>query len=189
MPTSHHRGVSETDPRNDGPIAFFRPPDVTLAYLRQRLGAVFSHETPEQLDARARRFMADLAERRARPDPPLSQPLEAAADPWFGLGVHPEIISKLWRLNDSLPQSSRWLVWGHPALVHPKAGVIFAVAIGTLGIAARLPSELREGAAVLKFNFRRNYDIRPVGPEWRFLPPGDDATAIRAAYDFAGERV
>ena len=186
MPASAHHGVAETDPRNAGPIAFFRPPEVTLDYVRQRLAAVFKQDTAAQIGARAEQFMADMARKTPRPPPPLSEPVESAPDPVFGLGVHPDIIEQLWALDRALPRSCRWLVWGHPALVHPGTGVIFAVAIGTIGIAARLPPALRDGAKTV--HARRigvDIDLSPAGPEWAFLARGSEHDQILAAHAFA----
>ncbi len=44
----------------------------------------------------------NIAHGRVRPDPPLSQSLDEVADPWYGLGTHPDIIEIMWRLDDSL---------------------------------------------------------------------------------------
>ena len=109
------------------------------------------------------------------------------ASPLYELGVHPDIVEQLWRLDGSLPLPSRWAVWGLPALVHPLTGVIFAVAIGTLGIVARLPPRLREGMASMHpLNFGESFDISSAGPEWRFLTsPPDEAHSLAAFEDAA----
>jgi hypothetical protein len=131
--------------------------------------------------------LAKIAATPHRPPPPLSQPLDAAPDPWFGLGTHPDIIERLWRIDSALPQTCRWLVWGGPALVHPRTGVIFAVGFGTIGIVVRLPPGEREAAsAVRPTNPGHHYDISPAGPEWRFLPREGDEASCRSAYAFAG---
>ena len=187
MPAPGHPGVRLGDPRNQLPIAYFRPPDVTLAYVRQRFAQVYRRETEAEVESRALRFMADMAAKSVRPPPPLSEPVEAAPHPWFGLGVHPDIIEALWGLDRALPRPCRWLVWGHPALVHPSTGVIFAVAIGTLGIAARLPLDRREGAPTVRpLGFGRDYDLQAAGPEWRFLAFTANPADACAAYEFAG---
>jgi hypothetical protein len=182
----NHHGVASDDPRNQRPIAHFRPPDVTEDYIRRRFGRVFRSESQEQIDARVRQFLTDLAAKPRRPPPPLSQSIDEVENPFFQLGVHPDIVELLWRSDRALPLSSRWTVWGHPALVHPRTGVIFAVAIGTLGIVARLPPGLREGlATVHPLNVGEIYDISPAGPEWRFLKLPPDESHIVAAFEAA----
>lgn len=47
--------------------------------------------------------------------------------------THPEIGVRLWdELAASLPVDCRWIVYGTPALVHPRTGVLFGVGIGTV---------------------------------------------------------
>ncbi|HXV00398.1 MAG TPA: hypothetical protein VG166_07860 [Caulobacteraceae bacterium] len=157
-----HRGVSPDDPLNRGIIARFRPPTPTLAQLAR----------------------IDAGQLRA--SPPLSQPLEAAPDPWWGLSTHPDLVEQLWRLDRSLPRSCRWLLWGYPALVRPETGVVFALAFGTVGIVVRLPPGFRESASAFRpTNPGQVWDISPAGPEWRFLPRGNEEPACAAAYAFA----
>jgi hypothetical protein len=154
---------------------------VTEDYVRQRLAAAGKRASPAEIEAKARRFVADLAGKKVAPPPPLSQPVESARDPVYGLGVHPDLIQQLWTLERSLPQSCRWLVWGHPSLVHPQTGVIFAVGIGTIGIAGRLPPELRDESR--PETSARDYDVSPAGPEWRF--PAWAPRLAQGAYAFA----
>ena len=183
MPEPGHCGVSIEDPRNHGPIAHFRPPDVTEDYVRRRFGLYYRRETREQIDARVARFLADLASKPHRPPPPLNQAITEVANPLFQLGVHPDIVEQLWRSDQALPVSCRWAFWGHPALVHPETGIVFAVAIGTLGIVARLPPELRQQLTTTHpLNFGETYDISPAGPEWRFLTAPPQQSHIVAAF-------
>ena len=186
MPLAPHRGIAEEDLRNHGPIAHFRPPDVTEDYVRARFTRAFRHLSPAQLEARVAKFMADIAAKPPRPPPPLSQTLEQVADARTGLGTHPDIVDQLWQLDRSLPHSCRWVVWGYPALVHPTTGVIFAIGFGTIGIVVRLPPELRDAAlAVRPTNPGQQYDISPAGPEWRFLSRPSEEIYCRAAHDYA----
>ncbi len=124
----------------------------------------------------------------------MSQPLEAVADPWLGLGTHPDIVEEMWRLDDALPARCRWVFWGGPALVHPVSGVVFAVGFGSVGFVVRLPQPVREAARpddaaiVLAGNLGRTFDISAAGPEWRFLRArGPRVEWTLAAYDFASE--
>lgn len=183
-----HIGIEADDPRNLGVIEHFRPPEVTADYIRERLGAAMRNASPAQLEARVAEVLAKIAATPHRPPPPLSQPLEAAPHPLYGLGTHPDIIERLWDIDRALPRTCRWLLWGGPALVHPASGVVFAVGFGTIGAVVRLPPDRRGAAsATCPLNFGERYDISPAGPEWRFLPPrydDDEATGL-AAYAFA----
>jgi len=189
MPDAPHSGVAEADPRNRGIVERFRPPEVTRDYVHARLAGAFPRETPAQIEARVAAFMTGIASRPTRAPAPLSQAVDQAADPLNGLGTHPDLIDQLWRLDRALPHSCRWLVWGYPALVHPRTGVIFAVAFGTIGIVVRLPPELRDQAPAVRVgNPGQQYDISTAGAEWRFLVQVKQASLCRAAYEFADRR-
>jgi hypothetical protein len=192
-PAATHRGVAADDPRNAGPIEYFRPKPVTRASLRARLAPYYAKKTAAELEARIEEVLERIARGPIAPDPPMSQPIEAVADPWFGLGTHPDIIEQMWKLDEALPRSCRWVFWGGPALVHPESGVVFAVGFGTIGFVMRLPAEVLaragpgEAAVVVKGNPGQSFDIAGAGPEWRFIRPAAPAAQwARAAYDFAG---
>jgi hypothetical protein len=189
-----HRGVADGDPRNAGPIGFFAPKKVTREAARQSLAGAMRGKSAAEVEAAVDRLMDKIERGPIRPDPPISQSLEAVADPWYGLSTHPDIISMLWKLDDGLPQRCRWVFWGRPALVHPGTGVVFAVGIGNIGYVIRLPPEVLEAAdprhasPVVARNPGQTFDIGPAGPEWRFIFPRAPAAAwCRAAYEFAGE--
>ncbi|HEY2710023.1 MAG TPA: hypothetical protein VGI95_18405 [Caulobacteraceae bacterium] len=187
MTPEPHRGIAEDDPRNAGPIAFFRPPDATAAYIHARFAQIYPNDTAAQVEERVSAFMAKLAASPPRPPAPLSQDVQDIADPFHQLSTHPDIVEALWRMDGALPLSSRWVVWGRPALVHPLTGLIFAVAIGSIDIVMRLPPEARDGAnAVRQLSLGRTYDVSPAGPEWRFVELRSEPLA-RLAFDFAGE--
>jgi hypothetical protein len=193
-PRIAHRGISAADPRNAGPIEYFRPKKVTRASVRARLAPYYARRGEVELAAKVDAVIERIARGPTRPDPPMSQPLDAVADPWMGLGTHPDIIEEMWRLDDALPVRCRWVFWGGPALVHPVSGIVFAVGFGTVGFVVRLPQPLRAGAepdcaaAVLKGNPGQTFDISAAGPEWRFLrAKAPRMEWMRAAYDFAGE--
>ena len=192
-PGETHRGVAADDPRNAAPIAYFRPKPVTRASATARLAPYYA-QRPAELEARVSALLERIAKGPTAPDPPLSQPLEAVADPWFGLGTHPDIIEVMWKLDETLPERCRWVFFGRPALAHPRTGVVFAVGVGTLGVVARLAAAARAEAtpdqafAVLEGNPGQRFDISDLGPEWRFIGPRAPKQAwIRAAYDFAAE--
>jgi hypothetical protein len=175
--------VNAADPRNLGVIEHFRPREVTRERARASLSRAAPRRTPAQIEASIERLMERLTSKEVAPPPPLSQAIEDVRDPLYGLGTHPDIIGELWRLSGALPVECRWVVWGYPALVHPRTGVIFVLAYGTIGIAARLPPDIGEGL----LTGQNASDITAAGPEWRFLPWENGDAFCRAAYDFAGE--
>lgn len=193
LPTGH-RGVAADDPRNRGPIAYFEPKPVTAASIRATFAALSPRESAAAMEARVARILADIESRPVKPPPPLSQSLDQVADPYYGLGTHPDIIDVMWRLDASLPRRCRWVFWGGPALVHPATGVVFAVGFGTIGFVMRLPpavlARLAEAEAPVRVpgNGREVFDIAAAGPEWRFVRSEHvGAAACREAYDAAGE--
>ena len=193
-PPVNHRGVAAEDPRNAAPIEFFRPRTPTRSSIRATLAPYYMSRRAIELEERVDSVVEKIARGPVRPDPPLSQPLDAVADPVYGLGTHPDIVDDMWRLDDSLPRCCRWVFWGGPALVHPQTGVVFAVGIGTIGLVMRLPAQVLDAAdpdwvaAAVKRNPAPPFEIGAAGPEWRFLKSEAPGKAwARAAYDFAGQ--
>jgi hypothetical protein len=190
-----HRGVALDDSRNAGPIAFFAPKEVTRDSLRQRLEVAMRGKSPADVETAVDRVLAKIARGPIRPDPPVSQSLEEVADPWHGLGTHPDIIEIMWKLDDELPKRCRWVFWGRPALVHPDTGVVFAVGIGTIGHVIRLPPQVlktadpRHAMTIVSRNAGQSFDIGPAGPEWRFVSAhAREVEWCHLAYEFAGTR-
>jgi hypothetical protein len=115
------------------------------------------------------------------------------ADPYFGPNTHPDLVSRLWALNETLPERCRWVVYGHPALMHPRTGAVFGFAAGTLGYALRLSEAARREADALgaKATVKRPFDVwdvREAGPEWRLCGWWDREPGwCRAAYERAAE--
>jgi hypothetical protein len=63
---------------------------------------------------------------------PFSQPPDEHRDPYLQAGSHPDVVERIWdRIGAALPEDCRAVVLGTPALVHPAAGVVMAVALGT----------------------------------------------------------
>ena len=189
-----HRGVAADDPRNARPIDFFRPMAATRASALARLAPYYRRRSLDELEAAVDALMRRIETGPIRPDPPLSQPLEAAPDPWFGLSTHPDIVEEMWAADDALPTRCRWLLWGRPALVHPTTGVAFAIGVGSIGWAARLPEAIlanaapAEAAASVARPPAEPFDIGPAGPAWRFLLRAAPRLAwVRAAFDLAAE--
>jgi hypothetical protein len=106
--------------RNAGPIAFFAPKQVTRESARRCLTVAMRGKSTAEVEAAVDRVLDKIARGPIRPDPPVSQSLADVADPWYGLGTHPDIIESMWKLDDELPQRCRWVFWGRPALVHPE---------------------------------------------------------------------
>jgi hypothetical protein len=188
-----HRGVAADDPRNAGIIAFFRPPEVTTAYVHQRLATAYRGKPAAFIADKVAEMMAKIAQGRIRPPPPLSQPVSTVAEPFYELGTHPDIVAVLWWLESGLPAPCRWVFWGRPALVHPVSGVVFAIGYGSLGYVMRLPADIRrkvreaEARPVIKGNPGQMFDIGPAGPEWCFILPAAPAPVwCLAAYTAAG---
>ena len=56
----------------------------------------------------------------------------SVADPYLGQGSHPDIVQRVWdELGASLPGKCRWLVYGTPAIVHYRTGIVIATCNGT----------------------------------------------------------
>ena len=91
---------------------------------------------------------------RAKPEPIISR--DEHPDPYMQAGSHPDVVERVWDvLGASLPVDCRALVYGAPALVHPREGVVFAVAYGTR-YAIRVPDESINAA--LKVGRRTNQE-------------------------------
>ncbi len=193
-PPVNHRGIAAEDPRNAGPIDYFRPRTPTRSSIRAMLAPYYSSKSAIDLEEKVDSVLEKIARGPIRPDPPLSRSLAAVADPVYGLGTHPDIIDDMWRLDDSLPGRCRWVFWGGPALVHPQTGVVFAVGIGTFGLVMRLPADVLNAAdpdwlsVAVERKPAAPFEIGEAGPEWRFVGwKAPRALWARAAYDFAGE--
>src|SRR5690242_2412503 len=140
--TAIHRGVAEHDPRNRKPIDFFAPRKVTAESVRKRLSRNLPRSSPDEIEKRVRQVMARIAEGPIKPPPPLSQDVAEVSNPYYGLGTHPDLLARLWELDETLPQRCRWVFWGKPSLVHPVTGVVFAVGFGTIGCVMRQSPEV-----------------------------------------------
>lgn len=146
--------------------------------------------TPRDLDLRVPANAALLAHlsatrRGARATaegaPVESCPPDAVADPRMRLGTHPDVVERLWdELGGALPLPCQWVAWGAPALVHPRTGVVFAFAGGTVYALRLLGTDvaeaLRAGAEQVH-DFpaypalgiaASSLDLRTIGPEWVF---------------------
>src|SRR5438132_10835702 len=95
-----HRGVAEDDPRNRGPIAFFRPKKVTRESARETLTHSLPRASAAAIESRVNELMERIARGPVKPPAPLSQSLEEVDDPRYGLGTHPDIVEHMWKLDD-----------------------------------------------------------------------------------------
>jgi hypothetical protein len=91
-------------------------------------------------------------------------------NPLAKTNTHPEAGVRLWvDLAASLPVDCRWIIYGTPALVHPKAGVLFGVAFGTM-YCLRLSEADKESA--LEAGVRTEHEALDLesqfGPDWVF---------------------
>jgi hypothetical protein len=190
---AEHRGVADDDARNRDPITFFKPMTFTVESAREMLKRNLPNASPADIEMRVRQVMTRIADRPVKPPPPLSQSLSEVDDPHYNLGTHPDIIERMWKLDELLPQRCRWVFWGKPSLVHPRTGVVFAVGFGTVGYVMRLPTQILNDATteqaeiVVTGNPGQTFDISPAGPEWRFVKRrAPEADWCRVAYEFAG---
>lgn len=102
-------------------------------------------------------------------------PPHAVEDPYYKLGSHPDVVERIWdQLGAAVPRPCRCIVGGTPALVQPRTGIIFALAIGTQ-YGLRLPGGLadeaiRAGAKTqVRWSTGDEMDTRrDLGEEWVF---------------------
>ena len=138
----------------------------------------------DERHAENERVIAHVRRARGRSDAPLVAAPSSHPDPWQGAGAHPDVVEHLWRtLNAALPRDARALVLGMPALVHPDAGVVLALAQGTsyaLRVPdARVPDALARGcrAERERSTGERTDLAREIGPGWLFGAWNDAETA------------
>ena len=186
-------GVALDDARNAAVLSFLAPFDFSSeAAVRARLACTLPGASAAKIDEVVARIMS-----RPNPPTPVSQSLHEIADPLYGLGTHPDLITRLWALDEGLPERCRWVVYGKPALVHPTSGIVFGFAAGTLGYALRLPGPARREADQLgaKTAVRLQskppwdrWDVGDAGPEWRLGGwIAQELDWCRGAYRQAGE--
>jgi hypothetical protein len=134
------------------------------------------------------RLLASLkarADQRGKKLGPIARP-DCVRDPYMNCGSHPDIVGRVWdELAAALPTNGRCLVFGTPALVHPRSGVVLAVCYGT-AYCIRLPSKTAQvrGQAIQEWTGGGTTDLSTeFGPAWvfgRFWP--GELEAIREVY-------
>jgi hypothetical protein len=125
---------------------------------------------------------------------PLIQLPQDHPDPYLGAGSHPDVVARLWEaIGPALPMDCRAVVLGTPALVHPTARVVLAVALGT-SYALRLePADRQDAVAagtglVHEYNVPKGWTVdlpKQFGSHWSFgswddREPGWCASAYHA---------
>lgn len=121
-----------------------------------------------------RGVLAHLARGARAAAPPIAPP-SSVRDPATTCGCHPDVVERLWDgLGAGLPRTARVLVHGTPALVHPRAGLLLAVGLGT-SYALRLPRRAARDPAAALLERVHTYrtvgvtlDLAAWGPTWRF---------------------
>jgi hypothetical protein len=131
--------------------------------------APLDRDHPENLG-----ILAYLARGESRSRVPIARP-SSLADPYQGAGSHPDVVERVWDdLGKELPRACRALVFGTPALVHERAGLVLAVALGTQ-YGLRLPAARLAQAEEVGLEIRHTYrtsgdvlDLSEFGTGWRF---------------------
>lgn len=102
-------------------------------------------------------------------------PASSAADPYLGCGCHPDIVARVWDvLGKGLPEESKCIAGGRPALANPASGVVIAIALGTQYClrlpAARVDSAKAAGAkATTRWSGGTSLDVsQTFGDGWIF---------------------
>lgn len=121
----------------------------------------------------------------------LLPPNQSTRDPYLELGSHPDVVNRVWdELGTVFGQESRQIVCGRPALVHPMAGVVLALAWGTRYV-LRLSEETARKAKDKGFKTVHTWsdgtktDIEyDLGPGWVFGQwSTEEPFLLRESYD------
>ncbi len=136
-----------------------------------------------------------LGRNKGKDVPPIAHP-DSVFDPYYEQGSHPEIVKHVWdSIGASLPEDCRYLIYGTPALAHPKTGIIFAFCCGTtycLRLPLLLLEEALDSGAKTHTKWSSDGDMdtqRDLGSDWVFggWVYGDDERAwCNIIYEEAG---
>lgn len=106
---------------------------------------------------------------------PLVAAPGSVADPYLCQGSHPDIVQRVWdELGAEVPDGCRCLVYGTPALVHDRTGVVIAICNGTrynLRLTAADFREARAKGAATRTRWSNGEEmdaIAALGPQWIF---------------------
>jgi hypothetical protein len=107
------------------------------------------------------------------PGAPLVAGFEPGEKPYLRHGSHPDVVQRLWdEINPTLPEDSRCLVNGYPALVHPTKGILLGFTSGThyyLRLPLQIVKEAENNGAkkILKFSSEKPMDVhKELGDDW-----------------------
>ena len=122
-----------------------------------------------------RKVLEYLIREKRQSDAPILAAWDSVPKPYMEQGSHPDVVERVWDvLGASLPEDCRCLVYGNPALVHPKLGIILAFCNGTT-YCIRLTEQLVEKAlkAGAKTHQTWTYGgemdtLRDLGADWVF---------------------
>jgi hypothetical protein len=117
----------------------------------------------------------------------------------MGLGTHPDIVERLWKIGRGLPTDCAWAAFRRPVLAHAATGIIFGLGISTLGYALRLPPDLAREAQASGAQQARSglgaqkdetYSLSDYGADWWFgrWREDEDRHWSQAAYVYFGAR-
>jgi len=108
-------------------------------------------------------------------DAPESASPESLPNVYLATKTHPEVGARLWEdLGGMLPADCRWIVCGAPALVHPRTGTLFGVALGTQYCLRLEPEGLEQARAdgartAIRWTDGQELDLeRELGAGWVF---------------------
>jgi hypothetical protein len=132
-----------------------------------------------------------------RPDPPRTPSQSAEGVSMMALGARPDIVERLWKLGLALPVDCRWVAYQSAVLAHSQTGIIFGLAIGTFGVALRLPETIAVAAAAqgamqtiaykTGLTTTKTISARAYGADFWFCPDRTEtAVWARAAFDHFG---
>ena len=100
---------------------------------------------------------------------------DSVQEAYYQQGSHPDIVERVWdQIGRRLPQATRCLVYGTPALVHNSSGILFAICNGTqynLRLRKESQSEaLRRGLKTkVRWSTGQEMDASSVlGEDWLF---------------------
>jgi hypothetical protein len=187
-----HVGIALDHPLNARIIASLteQPSEAERATAIQTLEQMLAR-SPSPLLAKSLQKLRDNS-----PDPPLAPSQSPDGANMMMLGARPEIVERLWKLGRELPTDCRWVAYRRAVLAHSRTGIIFGLAVGTFGIALRLPEAAAQAAqaegGTQELTYRAGRGKKTIstlkfGPDWWFIRPNGEAQALAcAAYDHFG---
>jgi hypothetical protein len=113
--------------------------------------------------------------RPEKPQTPVIATPDSVKDPYADQGSHPDIVQRVWdELAAGLPGRCKRLVYGTPALVHDRSGIVIAICNGTQYNLRLTGEDLREALRLgartrLRWSTGDEMDCQAVlGADWVF---------------------